>query len=114
MWSAWLSLKTYQSKPSNELEVTDTIAAYCVDKAVMWFGITVENLLSERVEVGSGKEKHSEAKYELDDLLDADFRVPRELPKPKKMRQREANTPSPAMQAMLNTAVKRWRPISPA
>lgn len=84
MWSAWSSLKTYHWRPSSDLEVTDSIAAYCLDKAVLWFGITMENLLGERVEVGSGKDKRWEAKYELLDLLDEGFRVPRETPKPKK------------------------------
>jgi hypothetical protein len=84
MWSAWLSLKMYHRLPSQELEVEDSIAAYCLDKAVMWFGITLENLLGERNEIGEGKDKRWENKYELGDLLDPAFRVPKPMPKPKK------------------------------
>lgn len=84
MWSAWMSLKTYHKLPSQELELTDSVAAYCLDKTVMWFGVTIENLLAERSEIGEGKDKRWEAKYELSDLLDPAFRVPRAMPKPKK------------------------------
>lgn len=83
MWQAYLSLKTYHRRPSDDLKLTDTIVAWCVDATVLWFGITVENLLGERVKVGSGKEERSEAKYELEQLLDPLFRVEREKPKPK-------------------------------
>ena len=112
MWSAWQSLKTYQQKPSNDLEVTDSIAAYCVDKAVMWFGVTVENLLSEREETMDGK--RGEAKYELEDLLDPAFRVPKPTPKPKKQHYRSGVNAMLAMAAQSNGMIKRWRGIAPA
>lgn len=113
MWSAYQSLKVYHQKPSSELEVTDSIAVYCLDKAVMWFGVTIENLLHERVEIGDGRDKRSEAKYELSDLLDPAFRVPRPLPKPK-LRPAKSGTLTPAMQAALNGAVKRWEYVKPS
>lgn len=114
MWSAWLSLKTYHKLPSLELEVTDSIAAYCLDKAVMWFGITVENLLDERVKVISGKDERWEQKYSLDLLLDPAFRLPRPLPIPKK----PATPISPwepflAIAGKPRTGVRRWEYIGP-
>lgn len=106
-----MSLKTYHRLPSLELEVTDSIAAYCLDKAVLWFGMTVENLLGERVEVGTGKEKRWEAKYSLEDLLDPAFRVSRPLPAAK-------GAPLQGNPALLNmmamtggNVVKRWTAI---
>src|SRR5690242_6602437 len=65
MWSAWQDLKTYHRRPSLDLELDDALIAWCLDKTVTWFGVTVENALLERVEVGSGKDKRSEAKYSL-------------------------------------------------
>lgn len=113
MWQAYLSLKTYQRRPSSDLEITDTIVAWCVDATVLWFGITVENLLSERVKVGSGKDEHSEAKYELEQLLDPLFRVEREAPKPKQ----PAMNPFAAMMALAGQAgsgVKAYQYVKPS
>lgn len=76
MWSAYLDLKTYHRRPSEDLQPVDALTAYLVDKAVLWFGATVEDALSERVEVGEGKDKRSEAKYTLEQLLDPAFRLP--------------------------------------
>lgn len=116
MWQAWSSLKTYHLKPSEVLEVEDSIAAYCLDKCVLWFGITVENLLSEREETGDGKERHSEAKYELEELLDKDFRVPREPPKPKKAHAAKGMDGIAMMLALAKqpgSGVRLWKPIEP-
>lgn len=77
MWSAYLDLKTYHRRPSEDLQPLDALSGYLVDKAVLWFGIIVENALSERVEIGEGKDKRSEAKYTLEQLLDPAFRLPR-------------------------------------
>lgn len=116
MWSAYLSLKSYQRRPSDDLELDDSIMAYCLDKTVLWFGITVENLLSEMVEVGMGKDKRRERKYTLEQLLDRDFRVPRPLSL--------ARSPQPAANsgfALLlalagqpGSGVKRWEYVKPS
>lgn len=78
----------------------------------MWFGMTVENLLAERVEVGNGKEKRYEAKYKLSDLLDLNFRVPQPTPEPKREQMLKGN---PALLTMASQpgVVKRWRGVAP-
>ena len=86
MWSSYLSLIKYQRKPSDDLapsEWGDSILAWCIDKTVLWFGITVENLLGETVEVGYGKDKRHDKKYTIEQLLDCDFKLPRLAPTPK-------------------------------
>lgn len=81
MWSAYQALKLYHRRPSDDLgdeaEPLYSIAAWCVDATVMWFGITVENLLNERVNNGTTKEAKWEAKYTLLQLLDISYKLPR-------------------------------------
>jgi hypothetical protein len=56
-----------------------SLARYLLNKVVTWFGITIENALAERVNVGSEKEPHMEARYTLSQLLDPSFRLPRPM-----------------------------------
>lgn len=76
-----MALKTYHRRPSEDVVDDDTpmpdIVAWCVDDAVLWFGLTIENLLAERREVQVGKIKQSQKVYTLEQLLDNDFRPPR-------------------------------------
>lgn len=81
MWEAYQDLKMCHKRPSDVLAVTDTIAAYCLDKAVLTFGIVVENALGERNKVG----KEYEDKYTLSQLLDSAFKLPRPQPGPHRM-----------------------------
>lgn len=53
---------------------TDSIAAWMLDSACTWFGITIENALQERVKVGMGKE--DKPKYTLARLLSQGFKLP--------------------------------------
>lgn len=111
MWQAYLKLETYHEKPSDVLEITDSIVAWCVDSTVLWFGITVKNLLGERVKVGSGKDEKYEAKYELEQLLDPTFRVEREMPKPK---QAPVNTFAAMMALAGQPGVKAYQYVKPS
>jgi hypothetical protein len=52
------------------------------DTAVTWFGITIENALSERVKVQVGNETTFKPKYTLARLLDPRFRLPKPAPEP--------------------------------
>lgn len=113
MWQAYLSLKTYQRRPSSDLAIDDTIVAWCVDATVLWFGITVENLLGERVKVGSGKEERYEAKYELEQLLDPAFRVQRETPKPKQQPV-SGITAFMALASQAGSGVKAYQYVKPS
>jgi hypothetical protein len=114
MWQAYLKLKTYHEKPSATLEISDTIVAWCVDSTVLWFGITVENALLERVNTGTEKEAKWEAKYTLEELLDPLFRMPRPLPQPKRMPQ-EQNPWAPllALAGKPGSGVKWYRYVGP-
>lgn len=116
MWSAWIDLKMSHRRPSDDLALTDTIAAYCVDKTVIWFGITVENMLGERVNQGTQKEPQWEAKYTLEQLLDASYHPPRPMPTPK-IKPMPAQSGFAAMMAMAaqsGNGIKRWEYVKPS
>ena len=51
-------------------------AAYQFDHAVLFTGLTIENALHEREQVGSGKHVEYRPKYTLSQLLDPRFRLP--------------------------------------
>ena len=82
-----------------------------MDKAVTQLGNIVENALSERVKTGSGKNEEWRAKYKLDEILGADFYLPRPLTPLQKRRQSAANFFAMAGQA--GSGVKMWREIAP-
>lgn len=115
MWSAWLKLKTYHRRPSDELELTDSIAVYCVDSTVLWFGTKIENMLNERVNKGSPKEPKWEDKYTLEQLLDPLFHPPKPLPT-LKTKVQPAPSGLAALMAMVGEsggAVKLWGYVGP-
>lgn len=68
--------KTYSQLPSDIFGTTDSIAAWMLNEAVTWFGVTIENALLERVEVGT----KSQPKYTLARLLHEKFRMPAPQP----------------------------------
>lgn len=47
---------------------------------MIWFGITIENALGERVNIGTPKEPKWEARYTLAQLLDPLFKLPKPEP----------------------------------
>lgn len=50
---------------------------------MLWFGIAIENALAERVNHGDEKRPKWVDKYTLEQLLDANFHLPKPPPKPK-------------------------------
>lgn len=117
MWSAYQSLKAYQRRPSADLEETDSIAAYCVDNAVLTFGIVIENALAETVEVGMGNNKRNEAKYTLAQLLDNNFKLPRPAPAKKTPKVQPAQDGFALLLALAGqpgSNVKRWEYVKPS
>lgn len=54
-----------------------------LDSAVTWFGVTIENALSERDKYGTGSSTEYRPRYTLSLLLDDNFKLPRP-PMPKK------------------------------
>ena len=73
-----MTAKTSQTRPSSLLGIDAEWVAYQFDSAVTLLGNTVESALMERKEVGMGKHKRLEQKYTLAQLLNPDFRLPRE------------------------------------
>jgi hypothetical protein len=61
-------------KPSDLIYEKDEFIAYQVDRAVMSFGIIIDNALMEQVEVSDNK---TVQKYTLEQLLDENFLLPR-------------------------------------
>lgn len=110
MWSLWTKAKSYSQLPSKILEEEDSIAAWMLDTAVTWFGITFENALAERVKIQYGKEVQYKPKYSLSLLLNPNFRLPRPERKPE-------DDPNPwatiiAWAGKKNSGVKRYRYVS--
>lgn len=70
-----------QCRPSSLFDDADEplgpMARYCLDGAVVAFGVTVENALHETVELGSGKHKTRRARWTLSEILQDDFTLPR-------------------------------------
>lgn len=102
-------------RPSDDLEETDTIAAYCVDETVLWFGFTIENALAERVNRGTQKAPRYEDRYTLSELLDPAFRLPRPAPQFKTKPQQKLSGFA-AMLAMAQQpggGVKMWTYVPP-
>lgn len=112
MWEAWNKLKTAQVLPSDDLALDDSIATWCVDGAVMWFGITIENALNERVNKGTKEKPKWEARYTLTQLLDPVFRLPRLLPEPKQPAQ-DGFALLLALAGQPNSGVKRYEYVKP-
>lgn len=72
--------KNFHKPPSELFGEKDSIAAWMLNGATLWFGITIENLLNERVEVSVGAKSQSYPRYTLTRLLHPDFTVFRPAP----------------------------------
>lgn len=53
----------------------DEWAAWQLDQAVLYLGVTLESLLEETENTGTSEKPHYERKYTLKQLLDEDYRV---------------------------------------
>jgi hypothetical protein len=87
-----------------------SLAQWMFDSAVTWFGITIENALSERVKVTMGKEVTFKPKYTLARLLNERFRLPKPQPEPE-------DNPNPwasllAWAGKRNSGVKRYKYVN--
>lgn len=78
MWQVWNRAKATYSRPSQLLEIEDSLAAYMLDGALVTFGTIMENALTETVEIGVGATKQTRLRYTLRQLLDPEFTLPRE------------------------------------
>lgn len=67
----WQKSKAIGARPSELLSVESDYVAYCVDEAVIYFGLVLENMLEE---AGHKPDKHERrAKAARDALLDKVF-----------------------------------------
>lgn len=114
MWDSYQALKLYHRRPSDDLEVSDTIAAWCVDGAVLWLGVVVENALQERANSGTPQQPRWEAKYSLSQLLDPSFRLPRPAPVAKKPVASNGFAAFLAMAQQQGSGVKMYRYVKPS
>jgi hypothetical protein len=78
MWNLYVTAKTTNARPSSLLGIDAEWVAYQFDSAVSFLGNTIESASMERKEVGMGQHKRLEQKYTMQQLLDPDFRLPRE------------------------------------
>ena len=62
--------------PSQRLRVTNSWAAYQVDNAVTFVGITIDNAKEERVNRGDARRPDYRPKYTLEQILATGFRLP--------------------------------------
>jgi hypothetical protein len=77
MWKLWGRAKATGHRPSQLVDIDDSLAAYLFDGAVVTLGNIVENSLLETDESGSGDTKKRVNRYTLDQLLDPKFHLPR-------------------------------------
>lgn len=93
------------------MQVKDSLAAWMLDNAVTWFGITIENALEERVKVVIGASIEYKPRYTLALLLNPGFK----LYKPKETPQ-NTNPFAPLMAwiGKRNSGVKMWKYVPPA
>lgn len=111
MWSVYTIATLYHKLPC---EVFDpdrklpSLVRYLGDKAVTFFGITIDNARQERIKVGN----ESQAKYTLYQLLDDNFRLPRPMPKPKPLAS-GGLAQILAMAGQPGSGVKMWKYVGP-
>lgn len=107
MWSLWLKAKTYGKLPSEVFAEGDSLAAWMLDSAVTWFGLTIENALNERDKVGVGANVEYKPRYTLSRLLHQGFKLPR----PPEIADSSNDNPWSPFMAWIgkgNSGVRRW------
>lgn len=77
MWLLHQKATRFHRPPSELVGIEDEWAAYQFDNAVNFFGVTVENALQERDEIGMGTDVKYRERYTLAQLLEPNFRLPR-------------------------------------
>lgn len=113
MWTLGQKAAKYNRLPSSFFpDLVDELTIYGFDNAILWFCTTIENALNERKDVKVGKRTESRQVYQLEDLLDDDFRLPRP---PSKLQKRQQGAMSLlALGQDPGSGVKMWRELRPA
>lgn len=71
------------------VQITDPWTSLQFDNAVSLVGNVIENASQEQHNIGSEKQPKYEAKYDMHQLLDPEFRLPAPLTKEEKDRERQ-------------------------
>lgn len=78
MWTLYATAKATATRPSKLIGIGDRWAALQFDNAVSLVGTVIENASQEMKKTGPDKKPEWKAKYTMNQLLDPDFRLPRE------------------------------------
>lgn len=65
LWGAWKLAKAYRCRPSEVFHIDDPLAAYCFDRAVAAFGLTVEDAIEKATEGKKANQIEAAAKMAL-------------------------------------------------
>lgn len=111
MWQVWTRATKYGKLPSELLKVKDEVAAWMFDSAITWFGITIENALSERVKVGYAPNERYKPKYTLALLLRDGYKL---IPPPPELE--DSGNPFAGLASWIGRSrglVKKWVYVAP-
>lgn len=106
--------KQFHKLPSELFGETDSLAVWMLNSAVLWFGMTIENLLNERVEVVVGGKTTFYPRYTLTRLLHPEFTVFR--PKVSNIDPMKGLNPWMSLLGWANkprSGIKRWQYVKP-
>lgn len=111
MWNLYQKATKYGKLPSEIFGEEDSLAAWMLDSAVTWFGITIENALAERDKVRVGSQIEYRPRYTLSLLLDPEFK----LPKPVEFMEKKKSNPWAELMSWVgrSKAVRRWQYVPP-
>lgn len=111
MWNLYQKATKYSQLPSQIFGEEDPLAAWMLDSAVTWFGITIENALAVRDKVKMGSNIEYRPRYTLSLLLDPTFK----LPKPVDMTEKKKSNPWSELMSWVgrSKAVRRWQYVPP-
>jgi hypothetical protein len=79
VWQLYLTATATGQRPSALVNVADAWAALQFDNAVVLVGRVIENAAQEQHNAGNEQKPRWVNKYEMEQLLDPDFRLPRVL-----------------------------------
>lgn len=114
MWLLHQKATRFHRPPSELVGLTDEWAAYQLDNAVNFFGITLENALAERDKVGTGANVEYRERYSLSQLLEPDFRLPRPQARASRKNRWAAFAQSlMAYAGKPNSGVRAWKYVGP-
>lgn len=64
VWLLWLQAKAVRTRPSKFLNIRNTYVAYCLDQAVIFFGMQFEGMLQDAGHKPSKEERRAQAARE--------------------------------------------------